>query len=163
MATIVRGEGRPIHLGHAAGGFGSPTTGNVAQPTRLRCGINAGHEPVLSQPEIPPLPLSHQQHLTRSRMALCCPKPVIAQGEIEGLRRVDERIRADRACRPCCTRAGQRYNRDLAEAPTLVRELHDFRVEFTAVGTLTFNCPDREALRPALAIRDVSRLWGRAS
>jgi hypothetical protein len=32
-----------------------------------------------------------------------------------------------------------KIHRDLAEAPTLVRELQDFRVEFTAAGSITFN------------------------
>jgi hypothetical protein len=32
-----------------------------------------------------------------------------------------------------------KIHKDLVEAPTLVRELQDFRVEFTAAGSLTFN------------------------
>jgi hypothetical protein len=32
-----------------------------------------------------------------------------------------------------------KIHKDLAEAPTLVRELQDFRVEFTAAGAVTFN------------------------
>ena len=44
--------------------------------------------------------------------------------------------------------------RELAEAETLVRELQDFRVEFTAAGHLTFNarCGKHDDLVLALAI-----------
>src|SRR5437899_3427914 len=51
--------------------------------------------------------------------------------------------------------------RELAEAETLVRELQDFRVEFTAAGHLTFNarCGKHDDLVLALAIA-VWRAYG---